>query len=618
MIGDILIPRQTWRPFPTSAERAAWHGLPGKVRQILLAYGTERLNYAFPALSATLYLDFLRNGNRSRYEHLYFARRSALADLVLAECVEGQGRFLDDILNGIWTICEESSWCTPAHMITHKGGVGLADVSDPYVDLFAAETAAELAWVDYLLGERLDSLTPLVRSRLQAEVHQRILAPCLGRDDFWWMGFNPDEHLVNNWNPWINSNWLMSALLLEEDDERRAAAVQKSLCSLEVFLASYGEAGGCNEGPGYWSRAAGALFDCLELLYSATGGVLDVFSHPKVQNMGRFIYRTHIHEHYYVNFADAPALNEPPSPVVFRYGQRIGDRDLADLGAWLMAQSELADWARRESLPRCLPTLFWMPELASTLPRQPLPMQTWLDDIQVLTAREMEGSPDGFFLAAKGGHNGESHNHNDIGSFMVFVDGKPLLVDAGVETYTRKTFSAQRYELWTMQSAYHNLLPTLDGVQQAPGREFAAREVLCKLEDESAMLALDIAAAYSPEAGIQHWWRTFRLQRGKGIEITDEVALARPVVEISLSLLTPCEVEVAQTGTLFLKEARLKDERFSAEGRLLYPMDFQVSVERIPTQDENLGSVWGDHLNRIVFKALKPPLLGAWKFEIVR
>ncbi len=86
------------------------------------------------------------------------------------------------------------------------------------------------------------------------------------------------------------------------------------------------------------------------------------------------------------------------------------------------------------------------------------------------------GSARGLTVAAKGGHNDESHNHNDVGEFVVYCDGKPLLIDAGVETYSRKTFSPQRYEIWTMQSAYHNL-PTIDGVQQAPGAAFAARDV---------------------------------------------------------------------------------------------------------------------------------------------
>ena len=77
-----------------------------------------------------------------------------------------------------------------------------------------------------------------------------------------------------------------------------------------------------------------------------------------------------------------------------------------------------------------------------------------------------EGSAEGLCLAAQGGTNGQSHNHNDVGNFVVYADGLPAIIDVGVETYTAKTFSSPRYGIWTMQSAYHNC-PTIDGVMPA-------------------------------------------------------------------------------------------------------------------------------------------------------
>ena len=100
----------------------------------------------------------------------------------------------------------------------------------------------------------------------------------------------------------------------------------------------------------------------------------------------------------------------------------------------------------------------------------------WLPGIQIMAARVREGSADGLYLAAQGGHNAESHNHNDVGNFIVYANGEPAIIDVGVETYTAKTFSPQRYDIWTMQSAYHNL-PTVNGVMQGAGREFEARNV---------------------------------------------------------------------------------------------------------------------------------------------
>ena len=617
-LPEILLPQPSWHPYPTAAERRAWDGLPPEVRQVILQRGEKFLGFSYPALPATLYLEFARNGNRTRFQDPYYARREALESLVLAECVQGEGRFLETIGDGIWTICEESSWCLPAHISVQKAGIGLPDVSEPIVDLFAGDTVALLAWSDYLLGEQLDRVSPLVRPRIRYEAKCRVLDPCLERDDFWWMGFNPGDHGINNWNPWINSNWLAAVLLLEEDGQRRESAVAKSMRSLERFIDSYGEAGGCDEGPGYWGWAAASLFECLELLYRATGGVVNLYSQPKIQNMGRFIYRTHIHDRYYVNFADASPLQQPPGALIFAYGQRIGDEAMSRFGAWLWARSGLAHW---EGFGRQLPALFSLRKLQAVEPAQPLPRDAWFADTQVMVARQREGSAQGFFLAAKGGHNGESHNHNDVGSFMVYRDGKPLVVDAGVETYTRQTFSAQRYELWTMQSAYHTLLPTFHTpygrLMQAPGRSFAAREVAYQADDAQAQLALDLAGAYPLEAGLHSWRRTVRLRRRQGITVADTYELLQPVAEISLALLTPCRVELLAPGHLALREREIKPGRVPAEAHLRFPAGlFSATVETISIQDEELAEAWGDRLYRVVFSIQKPALKGSWQFEI--
>ncbi len=149
-----LLSREKWHPWATAAERPAWEGLPADVRKDLIASGEKQLNGDWPVLPATVFLEFKRNGNRSHYEALRSARRSRLQDLTLAECAEGKGRFVDEILNGLWATCEETYWGLPAHLSAQKAGFGLPDVSEPIVDLFAAETSAQVAWTLYLLGRR--------------------------------------------------------------------------------------------------------------------------------------------------------------------------------------------------------------------------------------------------------------------------------------------------------------------------------------------------------------------------------------------------------------------------------------------------------------------------------
>jgi hypothetical protein len=629
-LHTLLMPRAGWQPYPTVQDRDAWGALPALVRRGLIEGGAVFLGYNWPALPATLFLQYARIGNRRNYEIPHFDRRAALGALVLAECVEGQSRFLDDIVNGIWAICEESFWGVPAHCYMQRLGHTLPDTSEPIVDLFAAETAALLAWSYYLLGNRLDEVSPVVRPRIAREIDERMLTPCLERDDFWWMGFvpRPDGRRVNNWNPWICSNWLACALLMEPDEDRRRTSVFKAMRALDNFIDPYPRDGGCDEGPSYWGRAGASLFDCLELLYSATGGGIDLYHEPLIQEIGRFIHRVHIDGDYYINFADAPALVYPDALLVYRYGWRIGDELMLALGAWLAERQAVREGGSEESaeaktsalrkrnvptsLGRKLPALFSLHLLPSEASAPPLPRNVWLPEIEVMVARDREGTAAGLFVAAKGGNNDESHNHNDIGSFVIYVDGKPVIVDAGVETYTAKTFSERRYEIWTMQSAYHSLLPTFDGVQQAPGPTFKAHAVAHQADEAQARLTLNIAPAYPPQAQVASWVRTITLQRDQGVEIYDEYELNASAGELTFSLVTPCAVRLEPGVVVFASRAILAD-RLSGAGQLRYDGEgLAASIERISINDERLGGTWGESLTRVIFRAVQPPRQGQW------
>ena len=615
-ISKVLIPRQQWHPWPRWQDRQAWEGLPEEVRKDLLANGEEYVGYDWPALPATLFLEFARNGNRSRYEHVHFARRRALTNLVIAECVEGQGRFLDDIVNGIWAICEESFWGVPAHVGAQEAGSGLPDIAEPIVALFVAETSESLAWTSYLLGDQLDKVSPLVRRRIALEIDRRVLTPCLERDDFWWMGFG--SRSVNNWNPWCNSNWLASALLIEPDEGRRVAAVAKIARSLDRFFDAYEDDGGCDEGPGYWSRAGASLFDCLELLYTASNGAINVYDQPLVKEIGRYIYRVHIADRYFVNFADASARVGIADSLVYRYGKRIGDDRLAAFGAYAFVRSggiaSAFERGSSYSMGRVLPEIFGVSEIAGAEAKLPLVRDVWLDGIQVMAARDRDGSTQGLYVAAKGGHNAESHNHNDVGNFIVYMNGRPMIIDIGVETYCRKTFSSRRYEIWTMQSAFHSL-PTIGGVMQAPGGRFTARDVQYEMDDRYAQLKMDIAGAYPEEANLTSWRRTIRLNRGRDVTVTDAFVLGKRVEDLTLSLMTPCQVKEEKAGCLRL-EARDADKSGAVVDVLYDKGKLTPQLEPIVVEDGRLRGVWPETITRILLKATQPPTEDTWTLKI--
>lgn len=602
-----LVPREEWKPFPDAGDRQAWDALPADSRKALVERGERQLGGEWSVLPATLFLEFAREGNRSRYERARNARRERLRELVLAECVEDRGRFLDEIANGIWVTCEETFWGVPAHLNLQRERFGLPDVSEPVVDLFAAETAAQLAWTGYLLGARLDKVSAAVRRRIHREIDRRILTPNFERVDFWWMGLDPKGgRTLNNWTPWVNSNWLTCVLLEEGDGKRRAAAVHKIMRSLDRFLEGYHDDGGCDEGPGYWFRAGGSLFDCLELLHSGTRGAVDVYRVPLIREIGRYIYRAHIAGDYVINFADASAKVRMKSDLVFRYGRRIEDEKMQALGAWAEARNgtPTAD----DSIGRQLPALFNLAAIRGVRAEPPLVRDVWLPGIQVMAARIEEGSEKGLYLAAKGGHNRESHNHNDVGNFIVYADGKPAIIDVGVETYTAKTFSSRRYEIWTMQSAYHNL-PTVGGMMQPAGRQFEATGTAYRSDEKQAEFSLDIGKAYPAEAGIASWRRTLVLDRqANEVRILDRYRLEKPAADIALTLMTPYEAGQRAPGELVLGPVKvLYDAQALAH-----------SVEEIRIEDARLRPAWGERVYRVLLKAVKPPVEGAFAVRVVQ
>jgi hypothetical protein len=616
ILQDVLLPRDAWRPVPSIGDRDGWARIAPGLRARLVKRAERALNDPIPALPATLFLDYARTGNRGRFEGAMFARRDRLHALVMGECVEDQGRFLDAIADTAWAIAEESSWTVPAHQGAQKAPTGLPDTTEPIVDLFSAQTAHTLAWTWYLLGDRLDKVSPLVGPRLLREIERRVLSPYESRDDWGWMGFARRAGRPNNWNPWINSNVLAATLLIEPDARRRAALTHKVLRSLDAFLGPHPTDGGCDEGPSYWGRAGASLFESLEVLQSASGGRIDYFSNPVVADMGRYIYRVRIADTWFVPVGDSGARVGFDRGLVFRYGKAIGDPALAALGSSGAAE-EAFDLEDR-SIGRTLFSLFGAAALlAERGVAAPLPRDAWFPsgDMQLMAARDREGTSDGFYVAAWGAHNAQSHNHNDVGNAIVFVDGAPVIVDVGRPTYTAQTFSNKRYDIWAMQSAYHNL-PTVNGHMQKDGASFRATSVVYQARELSATLMMDIAPAYPAAAGIAEWTRTVSLQRGRQVDISDAFVLKAPTRDLSMNLMTPCEVAETEPGTLRLECGRIGGNTGLVVFARFNPQVQQAKAERLDLDDRALTSSWGDHLNRIVLTPREATRQGTWKVTI--
>lgn len=549
--------------------------IPTEMRQSYIQYGEQYRGKTWTVLPWTAFAEFKTNGNRVNYESLCFEKRRHLAAIVMAEIMENEGRFMPEIIDGLGSFCEETWWGIPAH---YNKSIPLTEVQE--VDLFNAETASLIAWTRYMLQPRLDQFSPDICQRIDREIERRILKPALAKD-YWW------KKAAMNWNPWICSNWLTCVIICERDETRKAEAVRQIEQATQAFIDAYPEDGGCDEGPGYWDRAAASMFEVLRLLGRKTS--------PKIERMAAYAYRTYIGGGYCINFADAHENKAVQQVnIVYPFGLWLGDKTMREFGAWLgrerhILENPAALYDKSGNFPTLGRELLFLRNIRDFIeekPREPLLKDVWLPDLQIMTARRGN-----LFVAIKGGHNDESHNHNDVGSFVVYADNKPLFIDPGVGEYTAKTFSKDRYSIWTMQSQYHNL-PQINGTDQKDGKQYAAKV----LGHKPGQLTLEIAGAYPEEAGVKSWKRTITAMKS-GISVTEDYQLSDSREPVRLMLMTTSR---------------------EALNRLTYDSSqLEVSVEDVSeTLDPLLRQVWGSEMYRIVMTMKSAKMNNKVKYTI--
>jgi len=599
-LAKVMITDNSWNKLPGYKSRSFWDGLPANTRQEYITRAEGYLDYNWPVVKATDYLEFIRSGDRR--QQAYSACSNALNSLVMGELVEGKGRFIDQIINAVWYYSEQTWWGWSAHLGPQKAGSGLPDVNEPIVDLGVGEVTSNLSWTYYLFKEEFDKVHPLISKRLLQEITNKSLTPYFVRDDFGYMGFKGGR--PNNWNPWVNYNMLTSYLLLETDPVRKVAEVQKILNSLDKFLNGYSDDGGCDEGPSYWGAAGALLYENLELLGKVTGGKFNVFDDPLVQNIGKYFYKVNIHAPYFINFADADATTGGNGSIVYRYGKAINDPIMWKFGAYLSQMGRRRDGSMGGRIGDQIKNLGLVNELQNAEAQEALVADFWFPDTEVAGARDKEGSFNGFFFGAKGGFNAESHNHNDVGSCLMYYDGKPCLIDLGREEYVAKTFSSRRYEIWTMQSGYHNL-PVINGTDQMQGANYKAKNSTFTASPKSATFKTEIAGAYPEGAKVKSWVRSYTLNRGKSFVISDKYELSAVTDAITSSnLITYCKVTQVKPGLLkFEGDGFMLNMTYNS--RIVTPR-----IEFIEITDRSLKRYWPNGVTRVKLEFIKPGIKG--------
>ena len=457
--------------------------------------------------------------------------------------------YLDTLMDIIYALCDEYTWCQPAH----QGK--LEPNNNTRIDLSASILASTLAEVYLMLGDRLE---PLIVNRLKAEVDRRVIIPFSSVENYgWW------EKGIMNWTAVCVGNVAIATMILRPDIADKAF-IDRITASLDSYLTGFAPDGVCYEGCGYWSYGFTNFVKCADVLRRYTEGKVDYFAREKVKKIASFYQKTFISDNASVSFSDcggALTLTYPlalmhylkkeyPDDILV-YDPKYASSDHTEFRGFCWTDEEIYNDPATNSTPF---------ELYS-------PEASWL----------IKKTPK-YGFAAKGGDNNEFHNHNDVGAFIYAKNGQQILSDIGGGIYTRQYFSKDtRYGILEC-SGYGHSVPIIGGETQKFGKEFAAKD-FCYA---NGMLTMDISGAYAlPE--LPSLTRRFIFE-DDGVTLTDRFEYTGQG-ELVCRLISVREATLTEAGRVEIEDAVITYDPEKA--------DCSISVEE---------SSRGFSVNKIDFK----------------
>ena len=603
-LKTVLVPDQKWVPFPAYNDRAGWDKVMGSWKETFIERGEKALDYRWQVVTATDYLTHNRGQSQGKADAHIGANLMAIIDLFFAELATGQGRYMDQLMDGTFAMCEVTSWVRSHHLSHQKSHRYFPEYDDNAIDLVAGDVGAVMAWVYYYFHEEFDKIEPEISRRLLHELDKRIMTPYLNDTHYGWKGdrFDPEKNHLNNWTPWCSINCLQVFALCEKDLDRFAKAAYMSMESVDKYLNNIEGDGCCDEGPTYWYQGPAKNFEYLEFLKWVTGGKVDALGNPMIRRMGEYITTSTIGNGWVVNFSDASAKGADNALIIYNYGKGVDSPLMKHYAAYALKGGP-APVMRDRFIIRMFYSLLVKDELEKETPELVFEPYTWYPETQICYMREK----DGFFVASKGGHNAQSHNHNDIGTVSLYYKAIPFLIDAGVGTYITKTFSSHRYEIWSMQANYHNV-PMLNGIPEKEGRQYASRQAT--FDPKTMTFAVDFAGTYPAEACVKSMLRKVSLKNGK-VTIKDSYSLSESRQAADFNWLTWGDVDIETPGKVSIT-VQGETVTLNYDGKKLEPV-----LETIIQDDPPLKRVWGDKIYRVTLRERKPAVKGNYTFTLV-
>lgn len=476
MLED-LIPDHNYAPFPAIEDRTYWDAIAASTAgQEYLAQSLEMLpREPEVPISDEIYYRANLEGLRGIYKPRYYRTMERLEHFLLAECIENQGRFIDQIERYIEAIISMKSWLHPNHDDAQNS---VMEGRRMAIDLGARKFGFVLSLCQTTLTDKLPSQ---LQEKILFEVKRRIsdsyIASCKGEDNVgnqWIYG-------TSNWNSVCTSGSVLAILATSKSKEERVAAVGSAINSMDYYLSGFSQDGYCSEGLGYWEYGFGHYMQLADMLYNYSDGKIDLFEFNNPEKMvaiANFPKNYEIHGGFYAPFADGVT-------AVADGSENFG---------YLMAAMSYG--ARKPSYLNASESIYtvigWRDggEHIEQNTAEELAGVTFFEQFGAVISRGDQQNK--FSVAIKAGNNGENHNHDDVGSYFVLLGDDIVAGDIGAPSYVAGAFDVNN----PARCSWGHPVPRINNTLQSNGKEFAGRIVDTQFEATKDVATLDLMGAY--------------------------------------------------------------------------------------------------------------------------
>jgi len=452
-VFDFLRDREMWAKFRCDK---AYRPL---LDMLLKEYSEVCADAEIPQLPFSLWYSAVTKGERQEYDYLYIKRRRQMSVYTLLSMLYPEkNEYIEKLQDVINVICEEYSWCLPVHLSPEHLN------KRETIDLFAAETGLYFAEIKYILH---DSLAPLIRERMTREIKWRITDSM--KDNVF--GF---EKVRNNWAAVCGAS--VGITLLYEDRDAFKVLRPRIEETMKNYLAGIEDDGSVSEGAVYWEYGFGFYLIYCDMISRLTGDRRSFTEDDKLRRIAGFYSSICMSNGCKYSFGDSSAN------IRFNIGNFYYINNCFDVSVPPLKYGGLScnkfSWAIRSFL-------YYNPDVVGKSADNGV---SYYEKMQCCVVRK-----DRYAFAIKGGNNDEggTHNHNDIGSFVLTANDKQLLCDLGAPLYSLQSLAIDSYKSVLERSSEGHNVPIINSCAQGHGKEYYG-----KLSVRDNIITVDMKNAY--------------------------------------------------------------------------------------------------------------------------